>query len=246
MDIFSFEGLFTSANLIALATLAFLEIILGIDNIVFISILTGKLPKSDQKRARIIGLAMALIARIALLLAIKWVMGLTVDLFTVFGRGISGKDLILLIGGLFLIGKATFEIHEKIEHKPHADKSAAAKQARFVSIIAQIIMLDVIFSLDSVITAVGMVKDIRIMIIAVLLAVMVMMVFAGTVSAFIEKHPTMKVLALSFLLMIGVMLLIEGLGQHVDKGYIYFAMAFSFLVELVNLRVIMKLRQHNT
>lgn len=242
MDIFHFEGLFTSANLIAFATLAFLEIILGIDNIVFISILTGKLPKEKQKSARFLGLAMALLARVLLLLAIQWVMGLTVELFTVMGKGFSGKDIILLVGGLFLIGKATFEIHEKIEVHHDSHKENKNKAVSFASIIMQIMLLDMVFSLDSVITAVGMVQDIRIMIVAVLVAVAVMMIFASSVSTFIERHPTMKVLALSFLLMIGVMLLIEGLGQHVNKGYIYFAMAFSFLVELVNLRVIMKLR----
>lgn len=242
MDIFSVTDLFTMQNMIALLTLASLEIILGIDNIVFISILTGKLPVHERKKARNLGLAMALLARICLLLAIKWVMGLTVDVFSVMGQGISGKDLILIVGGLFLIGKATFEIHEKIEITNHAEDSPRLKSVNFVSIIGQIIMLDVIFSLDSVITAVGMAKDIRIMIAAVLVAILVMMVFAGAIAGFIEKHPTMKVLALSFLLMIGVMLMIEGFGQHVNKGYIYFAMGFSLFVELVNLRIIQKLK----
>ncbi|HSR68559.1 MAG TPA: TerC family protein [Acidobacteriota bacterium] len=228
--------LLTAENLIALATLTALEIVLGIDNIVFIAIISAKLPKSQQPRARRLGLAAAMIMRILLLLGITWIMGLTRPLFEVLGHAFSGRDLILLIGGLFLIGKATYEIHDKLEASHKKDKSGKPR-ATFAAVIAQIMLLDVVFSLDSVITAVGMVKSIAIMIIAVITAVTVMLIFAEKISNFIEKHPTLKMLALSFLLLIGVMLVVEGTGQHVEKGYIYFAMGFSLLVELLNMRV---------
>jgi predicted tellurium resistance membrane protein TerC len=229
--------LFTSENLIALLTLTSLEIVLGIDNIVFISILVGKLPRERQASARSIGLLLAMGMRIALLLAISWVMGLTEPLFTIaaLGQEISGRDLILLLGGLFLVAKATWEIHDKLEGAEHG--VAAPRTAGFGAILLQIVLLDIVFSLDSVITAVGMARDVEIMVAAVVIAVGVMMAFAGTISAFIERHPTMKMLALSFLLLIGVVLIADGFGQHVSKGYIYFAMAFSLFVEILNLRL---------
>jgi predicted tellurium resistance membrane protein TerC len=227
--------LLTIESLIALVTLTSLEIVLGIDNIVFIAILTGKLDPSQQDKARRIGLALAMIMRILLLLAISWIMGLTTPLFAVFNHDVSGRDLILFLGGLFLIGKSTFEIHDKIEGHEHGTKAKVA--ASFASVIVQIMLLDIVFSLDSVITAVGMVDHIPIMIAAVVIAVGIMMIFAGSVSRFVERHPTIKMLALSFLLLIGVMLLAEGFGRHIEKGYIYFAMAFSLFVELLNLRM---------
>ena len=227
--------LLTTENLVALGTLAALEIVLGIDNIVFISILTGKLPREQQQRARTIGLALAMGMRIALLLAIKWVMGLTKPLFAPFGHELNGRDLILLIGGLFLVAKATWEIHDKLEGGHHDQKGG--KASAFGAVLVQIMLLDIVFSLDSVITAVGMAKSIVVMVTAVVISVAVMMLFAGKVSSFIERHPTMKMLALSFLLLIGVMLVAEGCGQHVDKRYVYFAMAFSLLVEVLNMRV---------
>jgi predicted tellurium resistance membrane protein TerC len=229
--------LFTSENLIALLTLSSLEIVLGIDNIVFISILVGKLPREGQAKARQIGLLLAMGMRIALLVAISWVIGLTAPLFVlpVLEQEISGRDLILLLGGLFLVAKATWEIHDKLEGGDHT--RAAPRVASFGAILLQIVLLDIVFSLDSVITAVGLVKEIAIMITAVVIAVLVMMVFAGRISAFIERHPTLKMLALSFLLLIGVVLIADGFGQHVSKGYIYFAMAFSLFVEVLNIRM---------
>jgi predicted tellurium resistance membrane protein TerC len=228
--------LFTAENLIAFLTLASLEIVLGIDNIVFISILTGKLPEAERPRARSAGLFLAMFMRIALLLAISWVMGLTKPLFGLMGHDFSGRDLILLVGGLFLIAKATHEIHDKLEGGAHEDPTAKPK-ATMRAIIVQILLLDIVFSLDSVITAVGMAKRVEIMIAAVVVSVIVMLAAAGRIAAFIEKHPTMKMLALSFLLLIGVMLLIEGFGKHVEKGYIYAAMAFSLFVEVLNIRI---------
>ena len=220
---------------IALATLTVLEIVLGIDNIVFISILAGKLPARQRDRARRVGLSLAMLIRIALLLSITWVMGLTAPLFTALGVEISGRDLILLIGGLFLIAKSTHEIHDKLEG---AEGEASAKvAASFAAIIVQILLLDIVFSLDSVITAVGMADDVSIMILAVVAAVAVMLLSAGAISEFVERHPTVKMLALSFLLLIGVSLIGEGLDQHIPKGYIYFAMGFSVFVEMINLRV---------
>ncbi|MCC6273816.1 MAG: TerC family protein [Deltaproteobacteria bacterium] len=226
--------LFTPENLVALLTLTSLEIVLGIDNIVFIAILTGKLPAHQQGRARSIGLLLAMGMRIVLLLGISWVMGLTKPLFEVFSHGFSGRDLILLVGGLFLIAKATYEIHDKLEGAEHAKNGTARS---FGAVIAQILALDIIFSLDSVITAVGMAKHIEIMIAAVVIAVGVMILFAGKVSRFIERHPTFKMLALAFLLLIGVMLTVEGVGEHINKGYIYFAMAFSLFVEILNMKL---------
>jgi predicted tellurium resistance membrane protein TerC len=223
---------------ISLATLAAMEIVLGIDNIVFLTILAGRLPAAEQPLARKLGLAFALLTRLGLLFAITWVMGLTRELFSLFGHGFSGRDLILLGGGLFLIGKATFEIHDKLEVK-HAEGKAAAAGGRgaFWSVIAQIAVLDLVFSLDSVITAVGMAGHLSVMVAAMIIAVGVMLVFAGAIGDFVERHPTMKMLALSFLILIGVMLTAEAFGRHVEKGYIYFAMAFSFGVELLNLRL---------
>ena len=230
------ESLLSTENLIAFLTLSSLEIVLGIDNVVFISILTGKLPADEQARARRIGLVLAMGMRIALLLAIGWVMGLTTPLFSVVEHSFSGRDLILLVGGLFLVGKATWEIHDKLEGGVH-EKAGSARRASLGSILAQIVVLDIVFSLDSVITAVGMAKHVGVMIAAVVASVLVMLVFAGRIATFIENHPTMKVLALSFLLLIGVVLMADGFGQHISKGYIYSAMAFSLFVEVLNLRV---------
>jgi predicted tellurium resistance membrane protein TerC len=223
---------------ISLATLSAMEIVLGIDNIVFLSILAGRLPKEEQPRARRLGLGFALATRLALLFGITWVMRLTSPLFHLLGHGWSGRDLILLAGGLFLLAKATFEIHDKLEVK-HAPElgGEAARRATFWMVIVQIGVLDIVFSLDSVITAVGMAKHLAIMVTAMVLAVAVMLVFAGPIGEFVERHPTMKMLALSFLILIGVMLVVESFGKHVEKGYIYFAMAFSFAVELLNMRM---------
>jgi predicted tellurium resistance membrane protein TerC len=232
--------LFSSANLIAFLTLAALEVVLGIDNIVFISILSNKLPEERRARARQLGLALALIGRIALLLSLSWVMRLTTPLFRLLEHEVTGRDLILLLGGLFLIAKATFEIHERLEG--HGGPGAKSGAASFGSVLFQILLLDLVFSLDSVITAVGMSSVIPVMVAAVVVAILVMLVFAGAISAFIERHPTIKMLALAFLLMIGVMLLAEGFGKHVEKGYVYFAMAFSLAVELLNLRILAKSR----
>jgi predicted tellurium resistance membrane protein TerC len=237
------EQFLTTENLIALLTLTSLEIVLGIDNIVFISILTGKLPAEQRAKARTLGLAMAMLMRIVLLLAISWVMGLVQPLFGVFGQEISGKDLILFIGGLFLVAKATHEIHERMEGEAPT-KDGVRAHPSFASVITQITLLDIVFSLDSVITAVGMAQHVGTMIAAVVIAVIVMMIFSSKVSNFIERHPTLKMLALSFLILIGVMLIAESVGQHVDKGYIYFAMAFSLVVEILNIRAHVKKRQH--
>jgi len=232
------EGFFSSENLIALLTLSSLEIVLGIDNIVFISILVGKLPREQQAGARRIGLLLAMGMRIALLLAITWVMGLTQPLFTLFEHAFTGRDMILLVGGLFLVAKATWEIHDKLEGAEHgAEGGAPRRRVGYGAILVQIMLLDIVFSLDSVITAVGMARHTGVMIAAVVIAVLVMLVFAGAISAFIERHPTVKMLALSFLLLIGVVLIADGFGQHVSKGYIYFAMAFSLFVEMLNLRI---------
>jgi predicted tellurium resistance membrane protein TerC len=219
----------------ALLTLTALEIVLGVDNVVFISILAGKLPPAKQPRARTVGLALAMLMRIALLFSISWITRLTAALFTVLGQEISGRDLILIVGGLFLIGKSTHEIHAKLEgEEGHA---SARGKTSFTSVITQILLLDVVFSLDSVITAVGMADNLAVMIAAVVLAVLFMMVFAGPISQFVERHPTVKMLALSFLLLIGVTLIADGLDRHIPKGYIYFAMAFSVFVEMLNLRL---------
>jgi predicted tellurium resistance membrane protein TerC len=229
------EWITNPESLIALLTLTVLEIVLGIDNIIFISILSGKLPKEQQNKARLTGLALAMISRILLLFSIVWIMKLTLPLFSVFGHEVSGKDIILLAGGLFLIGKSTFEIHDKLEG---GDSNQSGKGAKsFARVIVQIILLDVVFSLDSVITAVGMARELIIMVLAVIIAVVVMMVSSKSISDFVEKHPTVKMLALSFLLLIGVSLIAEGFEQHIPKGYIYFAMAFSVFVEMLNLKM---------
>lgn len=220
---------------IAFLTLSVLELVLGIDNIIFISILSGKLPPDQQPRARFIGLSLALVMRVILLFSLTWVMGLVEPLFTVWGQSISGRDLILLIGGLFLIGKSTHEIHGSLEGEPgHASKKVFAS---FTSVIIQITLLDIVFSLDSVITAIGMVDNIWVMIAAVIVSIVAMMLFASPISEFVEQHPTIKMLALSFLLLIGFTLLAEGLHQHIPKGYIYGAMAFSVFVELLNMQL---------
>lgn len=220
---------------IALITLTALEIVLGIDNIVFISILSGKLPAEQQGKARTVGLALAMLMRIALLFSLTWVMRLTSPLFSVFSNEISGRDMILIAGGLFLLGKSTHEIHERLEGD---DNHASAPVATsFTSVIVQILLLDIIFSLDSVITAVGMANRIVIMVMAVIIAVGFMMLFSGVISDFVHRHPTVKMLALSFLLLIGVTLIAEGLDQHIPKGYVYFAMAFSVFVEMLNLKL---------
>ena len=219
---------------IALVTLTVLEIVLGIDNIVFISILSGKLREEERARARTVGLALAMIMRIALLLALSWVIKLSDPIFTVFGNEISGRDLILIGGGLFLLAKSTYEIHHRMEDDPHA--AAGKPAATFTSVIIQILILDMVFSLDSVITAVGMAEHIGVMITAVVLAVGFMMFFARPIGDFVERHPTVKMLALSFLLLIGMALVADGLDQHIPKGYIYFAMGFSVFVEAMNLR----------
>ncbi|HLD49579.1 MAG TPA: TerC family protein [bacterium] len=221
--------------LIALTTLTLLEIVLGIDNIIFIFILTGRLPADAQPRARLVGLAMAMLMRIGLLFSLTWVMGLTRPFFEVFHKEISGRDLILFLGGLFLLAKSTHEIHEKLEGEGEIHE-ASKRKAGFWPIILQIMILDVVFSLDSVITAVGMSNQIWIMIAAVMIAVGFMMVFAGKISDFVHRHPTVKMLALSFLLLIGVSLVAEGFHHHIPKGYIYFAMAFSVFVEMLNLK----------
>ena len=221
----------------SLVTLTAMEIVLGIDNIVFLTILAGKLPPEQQPRARRLGLVLALGTRLLLLFAITWLMGLTRVLFTLLGRGFTGRDLILGAGGLFLLGKATFEIHEKLEEGPAGPAAAPAGSASFVGVLLQIALLDVVFSLDSVITAVGMAGHLAVMVAAMVLAVGAMVLFAGTVARFVERHPTMKMLALSFLLLIGVLLVAEAIGGHIDRGYVYFAMAFSFAVEMLNIRV---------
>jgi predicted tellurium resistance membrane protein TerC len=220
---------------IALLTLTALEIVLGVDNIVFISILAGKLPLAQQQKARRLGLALAMVTRVALLFSIAWIIRLTAPLFTVLGEEISGRDMILIAGGLFLLAKSTREIHQKLEGEE--GHSSARVHPSFGSVIVQIMLLDVVFSLDSVITAVGMVNEIAIMVAAVVMAISFMMVFAETISRFVEGHPTVKILALSFLILIGVTLIAEGFDQHISKGYIYFAMAFSVGVELLNLRM---------
>lgn len=221
---------------IALLTLIALEIVLGIDNIIFISILSSKLPVDKQKKARTIGLVLAMVMRIALLFSISLIMRLTEPLFSILGQDISGRDIILLVGGLFLIGKSTFEIHEKLEGDDEHG-GPGKKKVSFSSVLIQIMLLDIVFSLDSVITAIGMVDQLWVMITAVVISVVFMMFTAGPVSNFVHKHPTIKILALSFLLLIGVMLVAEGLDQHIPKGYVYFAMAFSVFVEMINIRI---------
>jgi predicted tellurium resistance membrane protein TerC len=219
----------------ALLTLTALEIVLGVDNIIFISILAGKLPPNQRDRARTLGLALAMITRVLLLFSLSWVIGLKDTLFTIFDQDISGRDLILLGGGLFLLAKSTFELHERLEGEEGHSATRAA--ASFASVLVQIMLLDIVFSLDSVITAVGMADDVEVMIAAVVIAVGIMMVSSRPISEFVDSHPTVKVLALSFLLLIGMSLVAEGLDQHIPKGYIYFAMGFSVMVEMFNLRL---------
>lgn len=227
--------LFTAEGWIALVTLTALEIVLGIDNIVFLSILAGKLPAGQQPRARRLGLALAMLMRIALLASLAWMIRLTAPWFVVAGHAFSGRDLILIAGGLFLIAKSTREIHERLEGRPgHASGRVAPS---FGAVIAQIVLLDIVFSLDSVITAVGMARELGVMITAVVAAVAVMLWAAAPISDFVHEHPTVKMLALSFLLLIGLSLMVDGFGQHISKGYIYFAMGFSIFVEMLNLRV---------
>jgi predicted tellurium resistance membrane protein TerC len=229
------EPLLTSDGLIALLTLAALEIVLGVDNLVFIAIVSGRLPEHQQPLARKVGLAMALITRVLLLLTLSWIMGLTRPLFHVFGFGVSGRSIILFAGGLFLIAKATFEIYAKVE-MTHDEAHAGAGRRSFMAVVVQIAILDIVFSLDSVITAVGMVDHVTTMIIAIVLAMVVMLVAMERVSRFVESHPSVKLLALAFLILIGVVLVADAFGHHVPKGYIYFSMAFSLGVELLNLR----------
>lgn len=231
----------SAANLTSLVTLTAMETVLGIDNIIFIAILVGRLPKHQQQKTRNIGLILALVIRVLLLFSISWIMTLTTPIFTMLGHGFSGRDLILLGGGLFLLGKSTFEIHHKVEGDPQvhlheAEQVGGGKRATAGMMLFQILLLDIVFSLDSVITAVGMANHIPIMVAAMILSMLIMIVSAGRISNFVDKHPTIKILALSFLLLIGVMLVAESMGAHVSKGYIYFAMAFSLVVELLNMR----------
>jgi predicted tellurium resistance membrane protein TerC len=228
-------ALFSTDGLIALVTLSAMEIVLGVDNVVFIAILTARLPASQQALARRLGLVLALGIRIGLLFTISWMMGLTAPLFSVLGQEVSGRDLILIGGGLFLIFKATWEIYDKLE-ADHAAPEVGGQHARFAGTIAQILVLDIVFSLDSVITAVGMASQVAIMVTAMVIAMLVMLVSMGPVAGFVERHPSVKILALAFLILIGVMLVVEGMGGHVAKAYIYFAMAFSLLVEMLNMR----------
>src|SRR4029078_6957317 len=220
---------------IAFITLTVLELVLGIDNVIFISILSGKLPAEQQPRARFVGLSLALVMRVILLFSLSWVIGLTEPLFSIFSQEVSGRDLVLLVGGLFLIAKSTHEIHGSLE----GEEGEASRKvyAGFTAVIIQIMLLDIVFSLDSVITAVGMVNNLWIMIAAVVISIIAMMLFAGKIGAFVQRHPTIKMLALAFLLLIGVTLIAEGMHQHISKGYIYFAMAFSVFVEFLNLRL---------
>ena len=231
------EWLMDPAAWVALATLTALEIVLGVDNIIFISILVGRLPAERRNLARRLGLGLAMGSRILLLLSLSWVMGLTEPLFTAFGMDVSGRDLILLGGGLFLLWKSTAEIHESLEGEAHAQTPAGAAQATFGAILVQIAILDIVFSLDSVITAVGLVDEVEIMITAIVISVLVMMFAAKSIGEFVDRHPTIKMLALSFLIMVGMALVAEGLHFHVPKGYIYFAMAFSLAVEMLNIRL---------
>ena len=230
-----FDWISSPEGWIALITLTVLEIVLGVDNIIFISILSGKLPQHQQDRARRIGLLLAMLMRVALLFSIAWVARLKEPLFAVFGHGVAGRDLVLILGGLFLLAKSTHEIHENLEGEGEHGKARAV--ASLAGVLVQIMLLDIVFSLDSVITAIGMADHLSVMILAVMIAVGVMMVAAGSISRFVERHPTVKMLALSFLLLIGMSLILDGVGQHVPKGYIYFAMGFSVFVEMINLRV---------
>lgn len=228
------ESLFSVNSIIPFLTLTLLELVLGIDNIIFISIISDKLPASQRRKARTIGLSLAILTRIGLLLSLSWIMSLTAPLFTILGEEISGRDLILILGGLFLIAKSTHEIHQKLEsvHESHISH----KGATFGFVIFQILILDIVFSLDSVITAVGMVNDIPVMVAAILVSAIIMILSAHTIADFVDRHPTIKILALSFLVLIGVALIAEGLDTHIPKGYIYFSMAYALIVEVLNLR----------
>jgi len=228
------EVLLTSEGIVALLTLTFLEIVLGVDNIIFISIISNRLPEHQQAKTRNMGLILALIMRIGLLLGISWIIGFTEPLFTAFDYDISIKDLILIVGGLFLIGKSTTEIHESLEVEEHEEKAKVA--TTMGKVILQIVALDMVFSFDSILTAVGLTTEVLIMIVAVTIAMIVMMTFAGRISNFINKHPSLQMLAMSFLILIGFMLVLEGIGQHIPKGYIYFAVFFSLTVESLNMR----------
>lgn len=228
------EALLTSEGLVALLTLTFLEVILGVDNIIFISIVSNRLPEADRKKTRNLGLGLALIMRIGLLLGISWIIGFTEPLFTVLEHDVSIKDLILILGGLFLIGKSTTEIHHTLEGDEHQVKKS--KSVTVSKVILQIVALDIVFSFDSILTAVGLTEHVLIMIIAVTLAMIVMMSSAGKISAFINKHPSLQMLVMSFLILIGFMLVLEGIGEHIEKGYIYFAVFFSLAVEALNMR----------
>lgn len=242
------RALLSAENLVSLVSLALMEVVLGIDNIIFVAILSQKVAAGSRKRVRRLGISLALVLRIGLLLTLSWIMGLTKPLFHVMDHGFSGRDLVLFVGGLFLMAKATMEIHERMEQAAHdaedGEKPAPAAEgaAGFASTLVQILLLDVVFSLDSVITAVGMARAVGIMIAAMVIAVGVMLVFADTISEFIGRHPNMKVLALSFLLLIGFLLVADAFGHHIDKGYIYFAMAFALAIELVNMRTRKKAR----
>lgn len=228
------EVLLTSEGIIALLTLTFLEIVLGVDNIIFISIISNRLPEQQQRLARNLGLSLALVMRIVLLLAISWIITFTDPVFTLFEHPVSVKDIILIIGGLFLIGKSTTEIHESLEIEEEHDKDQV--KTTLAKVIFQIVALDVVFSFDSILTAIGLTPEILIMIIAVTIAMIVMMSFAGKISDFINRHPSLQMLAMSFLILIGFMLVLEGIGEHIQKGYIYFAVFFSLSVELLNMR----------
>jgi len=230
-----FDWLTQPESWAALATLTVLETVLGIDNIIFISILAGKLPRHQQARGRRLGLLLAMGTRILLLMSLAWIVRLTAPLFAVFGYEISGRDLILIFGGLFLLAKATWEIHDKLEGEEHGHE--AGRVASFGAVLVQIALLDIVFSLDSVITAVGMARELPVMILAVVISILIMLAFAGAISEFVDRHPTIKMLALSFLLLIGCSLIAEGFEVHIPKGYIYFAMAFSVFVEMLNLRL---------
>jgi predicted tellurium resistance membrane protein TerC len=229
------EALLTTEGLVSLVTLTFLEIVLGIDNVVFLSIIAGKLPPDQQKRARVLGITLALVARILLLLGVSWLIGLQKPILTVNDYHLSYRDLILIAGGLFLIGKSTAEIHSKLEGKGHGTRKT--KVLTLTSAIVQIILIDLVFSLDSILTAIGLVEDILIIVIAVVISLGVMLIFSKSISDFIAKHPAMKLLAISFLIMIGTLLVMEGLHVHVPRGYIYFAMAFALGVELLNMKI---------
>lgn len=232
------QDIFTADGLVSLLTLCLLEIVLGIDNIIFISIIAGRVPDPEkEKKARLLGLMLALITRVALLFGITWIIGLKTDLFTVFNKGFSGRDIILLVGGIFLIAKTVSEIHAKIEDGETTEEEKVKRKVSFTSIIIQIVLIDIVFSFDSILTAVGIVENVYIMIIAVVISMIIMMIFSGAVSNFISKHPTIKMLALAFLLMIGFLLILESVDVHVPKPYVYSSMAFAFLVEMLNMRM---------